>query len=183
MAGRLEYILVVDLEATCWEEGPIPHPDSEIIEFGLALYSVQERKIESAESYYVQPVSSEISEYCRQLTGITPFLLKSKGVPLVEACDKIREKYQLDSNQLTWASWGDFDRTFLHHQCEKLGVEFPFSQTHLNLKNLFAIKMQLEYEVSLKKAFSMLPMIQEGRAHSGMDDAINTARVLEYVLK
>ena len=40
MARKLDRILVVDVEATCWEGDPPPGQTSEIIEIGLCVLDV-----------------------------------------------------------------------------------------------------------------------------------------------
>lgn len=40
MARKLDRILVVDIEATCWEGNPPPGQTSEIIEIGLCVLDV-----------------------------------------------------------------------------------------------------------------------------------------------
>ena len=40
MARKLDQILVIDVEATCWEGNPPPGQTSEIIEIGLCVLDV-----------------------------------------------------------------------------------------------------------------------------------------------
>jgi hypothetical protein len=41
MAGKLDQIIVIDVEATCWEGHPPANEESEIIEIGLCVMDVQ----------------------------------------------------------------------------------------------------------------------------------------------
>ena len=43
MAGKLDQILVIDIEATCWEGQPPEHEESEIIEIGICPIDVVAR--------------------------------------------------------------------------------------------------------------------------------------------
>lgn len=69
-------ILVIDLEATCWETvNPAGQPQSiesmEIIEFGCALATRQGDLLDSR-SFLVRPTRfPRLSDFCRNLTGIT----------------------------------------------------------------------------------------------------------------
>lgn len=83
----------------------------------------------------------------------------------------------------TWASYGDYDRIALQRQCEQRGVSYPFGRTHLNVKNLLAISLNLPNEVGLDRAVEMCGFKLEGTHHRGDDDAWNIAAVLAALLE
>lgn len=82
-------ILVVDLEATCWKTRPNPPPGQshEIIEIGWAILDTESDPptITSNGTFLVKPVRSIVSEFCTELTTITPELLEAEGMTLEEA--------------------------------------------------------------------------------------------------
>ena len=179
MKRRLDKILVVDLEATCWESEPPNGESSEIIEIGLCVLDVATGERTDTQGILVKPERSALSDYCQKLTTITPDMLT--GAPsFAEACALLVERF--DSTRRTWASYGDFDRIKLMQQCEDWGVPYPFGRSHINVKNLFALQQGLSKEVGLQEATALIGLPFEGTIHRGVDDAWNIAAVLNRVL-
>lgn len=72
-------ILIVDLEATCWENDRIPTGQKvDIIEIGICELNITTQAISKKQGIYVIPERSKISKFCTDLTGITPQLIKEK---------------------------------------------------------------------------------------------------------
>ena len=179
MKRKLDKILVVDLEATCWESEPPNGESSEIIEIGLCVLDVATGERTDTQGILVKPERSALSDYCQKLTTITPDMLM--GAPsFAEACALLVERF--DSTRRTWASYGDFDRIKLMQQCEDWGVPYPFGRSHINVKNLFALQQGLSKEVGLQEATALIGLPFEGTIHRGVDDAWNIAAVLNRVL-
>ena len=176
---KLDKIIVIDLEATCWEGNPPAGESSEIIEIGLCVLDVTTGEREPARALLVKPRHSVLSPYCQQLTTITPEMLED-GLDLAEACAILQNEYLSETR--TWASYGDYDRLMLAAQCEALDIPYPFGRSHINVKNLFALQMALEREEGLQKATAMLGLPFEGTIHRGMDDAWNIAAILDMIL-
>ena len=88
----------------------------------------------------------------------------------------------MGSKNVIWASYGDYDRKIFTAQCEREGVEYPFSDEHLNIKSLFAFKQQLKQAIGMARALKMLKLPLEGTHHRGKDDAFNTAKLLGHIL-
>jgi inhibitor of KinA sporulation pathway (predicted exonuclease) len=172
---KLDRILVVDLEATCWDGDPPPGQAPEIIEIGLCVLDVATGRRLDNPSILVCPARSQVSEYCHELTTLTQDEVEA-GVSLAEACRILREQY--GARQRPWASYGDYDRTQLRRECETKGVEYPFGPRHINVKTLFALAHNLEKEMPLDRALEMLGWPLEGTHHRGGDDAWNIARIL-----
>lgn len=68
-------------------------------------------------------------------------------------------------------------------QRQSRGIGYPFSPTHLNVKNLFALMHGLPHEVGLDEALQRFGLPLEGTHHRGHDDAWNIARVLAHLLQ
>ena len=175
----LDKILVIDLEATCWEGEPPPDEESEIIEIGLCLVDVAAGDLELKRSILIRPEQSRISPFCTRLTTITQEQVNA-GVSFAEACALLREEYA--GRERVWASYGDYDRCKLRAQCEARSVPYPFGRTHLNVKNLAALMLRLDQEVSLPQALAHFGWELEGIYHRGDDDAWNIARLLRALL-
>ncbi len=179
MGKKLDKVLIIDLEATCWEGEPPEGQASEIIEIGLCVMDPNTGEREEPRAILLKPQRSALSDFCIQLTTLTPEML-ADGMGFADACALLREEYQ--SHRRTWASYGDYDRLQFLAQCEVWGVDYPFGRTHINVKNLFALKMGLDREVGLRRAMQLLDRPFEGTLHRGMDDAWNIAVVLDWVL-
>lgn len=179
MAHKLDKILVIDVEATCWEGDPPEGQTNEIIEIGLCVLDVASGERSPQRAIMVKPQRSTLSAFCTQLTTITPEMLVD-GFSFAEACRLLRDEYQ--SHQRTWASYGDYDRLQFAKQCEEEGIPYPFGRSHINVKNLLALQLGLKKEVGLQRGTSLLGLPFEGTPHRGADDAWNIAAVLDRVL-
>jgi len=179
MANKLDQILVVDVESTCWEEEPPKGEKSEIIEIGVCVINVPTLERVIKQSIFVRPVESTVSRYCTNLTSLTQENLEN-GLLFRSACAILKEHYR--SKKIAWASWGDYDRKQFGRVCERQKVDYPFGPTHLNVKTLFALQQGLQREVGMAEALQRLGMPLEGRHHSGMDDAWNIAALLCYTV-
>src|SRR5690554_4143139 len=89
---RDDTILVVDLEATCWEDQTTPAGDAqsihnmEIIEVGGAL-ATRKGNLVDARSFLVRPTRNPVlSDFCTELTGITQSMLDA-ALALPEAVE------------------------------------------------------------------------------------------------
>jgi inhibitor of KinA sporulation pathway (predicted exonuclease) len=180
MARKLDKILVVDVEATCWA-GKAPEGQvNEIIEVGISVVNVKEKAIELKAGYLVKPATSEISEFCTELTGITPQMIDNEGIDFKEVCQIIRK--ELDAPSRLWVSWGDYDRKQFTRDCVLRKIAYPFGDGHLNLKTWFAIKHQLNHELGMAEALNFAQLPLEGKHHRGIDDAYNIAKILLTML-
>lgn len=180
MAKRLDCVLVVDVESTCWEHGPPRGQMSEIVEVGLCLVDLLTLEPRDRRCLMVQPARSEISDFCTQLTGITPAMV-TDAAPLAAAVQILRDEYR--SQERLLASWGDYDRDQFRRNCHSYDLPYPFGPTHLNVKNLFSTAFGLPRELGLDDACARLGLTMEGTHHRGVDDAWNVARILCLLLK
>jgi inhibitor of KinA sporulation pathway (predicted exonuclease) len=180
MARTLDRILVVDLEATCWEGEAPDGQASEVIEIGLCVLDVATgRRLENP-SIVVRAEASTVSSYCTGLTTLTQEEVEA-GLSLEEACRILREEY--DGRKRLWASYGDYDRIKLQQECQARGIEYPFGSRHLNVKTLVALVHKLPREVPLDQALALAGLPLEGWHHRGSDDAWNIARLLASILE
>ena len=178
MAKLLDKVLVVDIEATCWEKIP-RGSTNEIIEISLTVLNTKTNKNEANEGIIVKPTTTTVSEFCTQLTTLTQADV-DKGITFAQACGVLTNNYQ--STKYTFASWGDYDRNQFKRQCEKELVPYPFSTTHLNVKNLFAIKYKLDKEVGMMEALQLSKLEHTGVHHRGFSDSLNITNLLLHLL-
>ena len=180
MARKLDRILVVDVEATCWEGDPPPGQISEIIEIGLGVLDVATLARVEQRDILVRPVCSTVSSYCTQLTTLTQADVDG-GMPLAEACQILANEYQ--GRARLWVSYGDYDRKQFERNCGEFGIPYPFGPTHLNVKTLAAVAHGWSREVGMSEALKRMGLPLEGTHHRGGDDAWNIAAILSRVLR
>jgi inhibitor of KinA sporulation pathway (predicted exonuclease) len=180
MAALVDKIIVVDIEATCWEHDAPPGEKSDIIEIGMVLLDVRTLKLETASQMLIKATRSTVSAFCTRLTGITQEQVHN-GIGLSEACVTLRKEYESDKR--LWASYGDYDRRMFEKCCVELGVPYPFGPGHLNVKTLFAVTLGLPCEVNLETALGRIGLHFVGRAHCGKDDAFNVGRLLTVLME
>jgi inhibitor of KinA sporulation pathway (predicted exonuclease) len=180
MARQLDRVLVIDLEATCWEGGPPEGQESEIIEIGLCVLDLVDLRRLEKRIFLVRPERSEVSDFCTLLTTLTQEDV-SAGIPLADACAALAREYQ--AGRRLWASYGDYDRLQFERECRSKGGIYPFGSGHLNVKTLFGLMHGLPREVPLNEAMEMLGLPMEGTHHRGGDDAWNIAAVLIHLVR
>lgn len=180
MAKKLDKIVVVDLEATCWDGLPPEGMTSDIIEIGVCLLDIQTGEITDNRGILIKPERSEISEFCTSLTTITPTLIESEGISFKDACSILKKQYQ--SQDRVWASYGAYDFKQVTKQCKDLGIGYPFSPSHINVKVLFGLKHKLSVLQGMSEALQTLQIPLEGTHHRGVDDAKNIAKILRTLL-
>lgn len=177
---KRDKILVVDLEATCWEKNQTPiGQQNEIIEVGFCVFDVARNTPTEKRSILVKPMRSKVSPFCTKLTSLTQEQVDG-GTTFSEACRILQEEY--DAKSYLWISWGAFDKRMFKKQCGSFDVPYPFSQNHANLKKVFAQLHHRKKQVGMMRALTMTELEHTGKHHRGDDDAWNIARILAYMI-
>lgn len=174
-------IIIIDLEATCWN-GAVPVGQvNEIIEIGICELDIETGKISKNHGILVKPTKSQVSTFCTELTTITQDLLDKNGISFPEAIEKLQDEYQADL--YTWASYGAYDLNMLKKQCQLRGIKYPMGSHHINVKEWFSEVKGLHKKVGMNGALEILNIPLEGTHHRGIDDAKNIAKILHWCLK
>jgi inhibitor of KinA sporulation pathway (predicted exonuclease) len=180
MGSKLDKVLVIDIESTCWEKNPPANEISDIIEIGVCTVDVQSLKIEDKTSILIKPSRSKVSPFCTQLTTLTQEMVDT-GVTFAEAAQILQKKF--NSSDRAWASWGEYDKNMFNKHSVDFNVKYPLGRTHFNLKALFSIFKRLPKEVGLDEALKLLNLPLDGTHHRGHDDAANIAKIFAHMLK
>ena len=175
---KYDKIIVVDIEATCWEKNS-PQGVNEIIEIGICPIGTKSGNLLEPRSIIVKPGHSTVSEFCTKLTTLTNEDVES-GTSFSEACAILTNEYKAE--KYTWASYGNYDMNQFKTQCGRENVTYPFSGSHINVKVLFALVNSLPRQIGMAKALKMLKIPLEGTHHRGVDDARNIAKILSKIL-
>src|SRR6266545_4716514 len=102
MAKKIDQIVVVDLEATCWEGDPPPGQVQEVIEIGVCVLDITSLQRSQKCSILVRPERSTVSEFCTRLTTLTQAQV-DQGVAFAEGIVELKRAYQPADR--TWASY------------------------------------------------------------------------------
>jgi inhibitor of KinA sporulation pathway (predicted exonuclease) len=175
-------ILVVDLEATCANDRSLPPEAMEIIEIG-AVWATGSGTIIDRFQAFVRPLERPVlTAFCTALTGIRQ--ADVDAAPLFPvAASSLHEFANLHRGpDAAWASWGDYDRKQIERDCARHRMTDPLPLPHENAKRLFAEHQQIGKAIGMDKACSLVGIDLEGQLHRALDDAINTARLLPWVL-
>ena len=173
-------LLVVDLEATCWDDRPQSVDMMEVIEFGLAVATI-DGSLETNHGFYVKPALSPVlSSFCQSLTGITQAQVDT--APLYASAVIDINAFLAEYNFSAWASWGQYDK-------RQIAVEFNrhniapdfFDLPHINLKALWQHQKGSKRRAGLGTALASIGLDFVGDQHSGKQDAFNIVRLLPYI--
>lgn len=175
-----DQLLVVDLEATCWLGPPPEGQRSEIIEIGVATLDLRTFAPLRRETVIVKPANSEISAFCTELTHITPEMA-AEGISFAAACDWLRGEFSAATR--LWGSWGSYDLKMMLAQCAADDVVYPFGAQHANIKRIYGKLTRQRQGMGLRAALEQLGLGFEGTQHRGVDDAYNTARIVQAMLQ
>ncbi|MDV6316694.1 3'-5' exonuclease [Idiomarina sp. HP20-50] len=179
-------ILIVDLEATCWEgnveglERKQTVDDMEIIEFGCVVAKFDGTVVDSR-SFIVRPqLHSKLSQFCTQLTSITQNDVDSAPVyqNVVSEINQWLESYNLSA----WGSWGNYDKNQINAEFRRHGLAPEFlSRPHINIKQQWRQGKVSSRNAGLDNALQYHGFSFEGTHHRGIDDALNIARLLPFI--
>jgi inhibitor of KinA sporulation pathway (predicted exonuclease) len=171
---RLDRVLSVDFEMTCWDGEPPLGQVSEIIQIGIAEIDNESMTRVRSESWYIRNEMSDVSPYCTQLTGITPAILRKRGIQLGEAGRIISKKF--GSRNKGWLAWGS-DKSAIDKDCKTKGVEPFLSNAFFNVGLLYSMVASESRSVGLDDAAARFGISFEGRPHDAGTDADVLAEV------
>lgn len=176
----MKYV-IIDLEATCWERGDKNRQPHEIIEIGAVILDENYNYLSKFTQFVKPPDNMVLTEYCTDLTTITQADINS-APPLSVAISKL-EEWMGPVDGITFCSWGYFDKAQLINECNLHGIDYPFTDDHINIKIKFSTKLNRTKKMGVKKALRILGIPFEGTPHRGVDDAIMIAKIFKFIMK
>jgi inhibitor of KinA sporulation pathway (predicted exonuclease) len=176
----MEHYLVIDLEATCCEENAFPRNEMETIEIGAVMVCSRTLQPIGEFQSFVSPVRNPVlSDFCRELTGITQSQVET--APSFQTALNDLSHWARSFPDFIFCSWGDYDRTQLRSDCDFHAIPFPLGDQHINLKAQFASIRGLRKNTGLKGALRSAGLQFIGSHHRGIDDARNIASLVSYI--
>ncbi len=156
---------------------------NEIIQIGAVILDGK-FNIVSTFSEYVHPEHSRLDRYIRELTGITADKLKD-APNLYDALKAMSD--WLGEEPISVISWGKTDLNQLkkevrHKRISIKNINNLFSKW-TDFQKDFSNRVGVKRQFSLGSALEMAGIEPEGRAHDGLTDAYNMAKLYGYLKK
>ena len=176
---NLRFLLVVDLEATCWNDRPQSTSTMEVIEVGGVLVDIALAFKPLAEfEQLVRPINEPfLSNFCTELTTITQE--EVDRAPTLDTAsssiDQWASGYQIDC----WGSWGQYDfNQFTAEAARHRRVPAFTTCLHINLKQLYQQSRGVRRKSGLGNSLRRHGLEFEGQQHRALADARNIVRLL-----
>lgn len=174
-------LFVVDLEATCDDQGSIPRPECEIIEIGGVVVDTETLEPIDEFSSFVKPLRHpKLTKFCTELTSITQEDVEN-APPFPVVIDRLG-RFVANHRPFLFCSWGDYDKNQLGRDARHHRVTIPLGDAHLNLKKKFAETIGDPKRYGMAEALQKVGLPLEGTYHRGIDDARNMVRMLPWIL-
>ncbi|MBV8035548.1 3'-5' exonuclease [Roseateles sp.] len=169
-------VLVIDLEATCADDGSIPPEEMEVIEVGAVWATPDGEAIDTFQRLVRPTRRPQLTEFCRSLTHIGQASIDAASTwPMAAA--ELAAFAQLHHGQF-WGSWGAYDRRQIEREGAWHGVANPLAGLlHRNLKAEFAKARKIK-QVGMATALQIVEMTLRGDHHRALSDALNIVRLL-----
>lgn len=194
------FLVVLDFEWTC--DNRRGAPPLEIIEFPSVLVRCGTAKhpprvVDQFQAYVRPTENPTLSTFCTELTAITQDMVDA-GVELSQAleqytawlsshglCEKNGSLCTADGH-CSWAlvTWSDADiGGALHSQLSRMKLDRPqYFDRWINLKVLFKSHYKREPHGGLQACVESCGLSFNGRAHSGLVDSYNTAKIVMQMM-
>ncbi|MDZ8051190.1 MAG: exonuclease domain-containing protein [Aulosira sp. ZfuVER01] len=174
------YYLIVDLEATCCDEGTVPRHEMEIIEIGAVMLNRTTWEIDSEFQRFIQPVRHpQLTKFCTKLTSITQQDVE-KAPQFIDAISHFQEWMNSFPNHI-FCSWGNYDKNQFIQDCKYHNIPYPFGSEHKNIKEEFSEYLGVSKRFGMAQALEHLGLELQGTHHRGIDDARNIAAIYRYM--
>lgn len=179
--NQYDYYLVLDLEATCCDQGTIKRREMEIIEIGAVMVEAQNLTLMDEFQTFIKPVRHPIlTDFCRSLTSIDQTQVDQ--APGYGEAIALLQKWLSKYSNAVFGSWGDYDRNQFKQDSKFHNVPFPIAYPHVNLKHWFTSTQGLSRRYGMAEALQLSGLTLEGTHHRGIDDARNIAKLLPFIL-
>jgi inhibitor of KinA sporulation pathway (predicted exonuclease) len=181
-----KYFLIVDLEATCNNDGSIPRIEMETIEIGAVLINEDDLEIVDTYTTFIRPtIHPYLSNFCTKLTTIhqEDVVYAPKFSSALVDFENWINPYT-ETGDILFCSWGDYDKNQLKQDAwfHSVSLPYPFNAEHYNIKTNFSISQKRKKLYGLAKALRIINEVVDGTLHRGIDDARNMVKLMPYVL-
>ncbi|PSC73911.1 ERI1 exoribonuclease 2-like [Micractinium conductrix] len=183
-----DYLLVLDIESTCDRDKSKQPSPQEIIELSCVVVDTAALQVGAGFQRYVRPDQHpQLTDFCTELTGITQGQVDA-GVPLRAALADLdgwlRQQGLLGKGKtFAPATWRDWDlKVMLAGETRWRGITQPkYLSRWVDLSAVWF--KHSKQRGNLAASVAAAGLTWEGRAHSALDDARNTARLAIKILQ
>ena len=154
---------------------------NETIQIGAVLLDENFKRI-STLCQYVHPEYGVIDHFIEKLTGIRNSQVK-KAPKLQEALVHMID--WIGEREYKIYAWSESDRDQILHEMKAKKIDdirintFIDESRWIDYQDVFTKRFELERQISLEEALGRVEIEPEGRFHDGLDDAVNTGRLIE----
>ncbi|GAB1539255.1 3'-5' exonuclease [Scytonema sp. NUACC21] len=178
--NQASYFLIVDLEATCSDDGTIPSEEMEMIEIGAVMLNSATWEIDSEFQQFIKPVRhKQLTPFCIELTTISQQDV-DRAPTFPQALSHFKTWLDLFPRHI-FCSWGNYDKKQFIQDCEFHNVPYPFGSEHRNIKKEFSEYLGVSKGFGMAKALQHLGLELKGTHHRGIDDARNIAAIYRHI--
>lgn len=181
---QLEYLLILDFEATCQDNslGPM-RPVQEIIEFPVVQISTADWSEVRRFHKYIRPTEvPKLTSFCTTLTGIIQEMVDnqptiSEGLNEFDAWFK--EDSRLNENNFAFVTCGDWDlKVALPNEAKFKNIQIPeYMNQWINVKKAYAQHTN-HFPRGMPELLKLYKLKHQGRHHSGIDDVTNICEIV-----
>lgn len=181
----LPNVLIIDLEATCADDGSIPPELMEVLEVGAVYVSPSGDILDRFQSF-VRPIERpQLTDFCKRLLPhIDQAIISASSTPTWAAVSaKLTMFVQRHQQPSTWwCSYGAFDFNQVARESARHGIPNPLPLPHQNLKKAFAKARKIK-QVGMATALQIAGLTLEGNHHRALDDALNISRLIPFCVR
>lgn len=156
----------------------------EIIEIGAVLLDESNNILGTYQSY-VRNEHGRISKTITDLTGIDE--TKTAAAPkLIDVFKDIENKFcKLDTSETILYTWSENDTAEITKEMQAKRLRHPgveqMCAKYIDIQQIFSERIHLQKAMNLTKALNLIGIEFDGKEHGALDDAINTAKMLQLL--
>ncbi|MBP1933757.1 3'-5' exonuclease [Ammoniphilus resinae] len=149
---------------------------SEIVEIGACKVDIEKKQMIDTLQIYILPKSGYVTKSTREFINMRKEDLK-RSVPFRMGIEKFSQWLGKD---YFLCSWGKDDKFHFVNQCDRLKVQLDWFKNYNDIQSQIGriLNPGSKNQLGLKNALELAGIEPLGKAHRGIDDAINTASLL-----
>ena len=154
---------------------------SEIIQIGAVLLDEQFKRIATL-GQYVNPEYGVLDNFIEKLTGIKNYDIKT-APKLMEALEHLID--WIGDREYRVYAWSDSDQMQILREIKAKNIKsdkidkFIEKNRWTDYQDVFTQRFHLDRKFSLEEALERAEIEPEGKFHDGLDDAVNTGKLIE----
>ena len=153
---------------------------SQIVEIGACKVSLETKEITDQLQIYITPKEGYVSKSTRKFIHMTKEDVKNAvSFPIA-----INQFVHWLGNDYYLCAWGKDDKAHIMNQCIRLKIKLDWLKNYNDIQKPIG-KLLLENNkspIGLKNALDLAGIELQGKAHRGIDDALNTAHLfVKYI--